>query len=224
MQQVKKTVSRHIVRASWLMYAIMGLVGLSIMKFSESDLSAQLQFSDIGRENLLGLGFLNWLNALPNPESLYPRIGLVVLLATSAISMIVLPLDRVFGSIGLVKNVMARTLGSISIWSALGLSLISAVSEEILFRGALQPLIGIPLTITAYVVIHSGPNGVFSAWSLQSLAVGAAFSTIFEQTGNLPLLMVIHFLVNMMSFLQVRRAFSRFGDQAFMGPSLLGNP
>lgn len=224
MQHAKKTVSRHIIRASWLMYAVMGLVGLSIMRFSEPDYTTQLKFSEIGRENLFGFGFLNWLNALPSPEALYPRIGLVVLLATSAISMIVLPLDRIFASIGLVKNFMARTLGGISIWSAVGLSLMSAVSEEILFRGALQPLIGIPLAVTAYVVIHAGPHGIFSAWSLQSIALGAAFSTIFEQTGNLLLVIVIHFFVNLTCFLQVRRAFSRFGDKAFTGPALLGNP
>ncbi|MEI8026809.1 MAG: hypothetical protein WCI18_10725, partial [Pseudomonadota bacterium] len=106
MQHAKKTISGHIIRASWLMYAVMGLVGLSIMKFSEPDFNSQLQFSEIGRENLFGLGFLNWLNTLPSSEALYPRIGLVVLLATSAISMIVLPLDRIFASIGLVKNFM----------------------------------------------------------------------------------------------------------------------
>jgi membrane protease YdiL (CAAX protease family) len=224
MQNVKHPLPRQILKASWMMYVVMGVVGLSIIRFSEPHITAPLSLSEIGRENLFGLGFLTWLNGAESPEVVYSRIGFVVLLAASAISMMILPLDRVFASIGSVKNLVARTLGGISIWTALGLSLLSAVSEEILFRGALQPLIGIPLSLAACVFVHSGPHGLFSAWSLQSLILAGAFAAIFEQTGSLTLVILIHFLVNFASYIQLRVALKRAGDKAFLSPALLGNP
>lgn len=222
MQKIVSPNSNQILRASWLLYSVMAIVGLAIIRFSSFDIHSQFDFSELGRENYFNLGFLSTLSSLNGSQADLSRIGFLVLLGALSISMMILPLDRAFRSIRQVKNLVARTLGRISILSAIGLSLWAAIAEEVLFRAGLQPLIGMPLSIAAYVLVHSGPNGFFSAWSIQSLLVGTMFSVIYDQTQNLPLVILVHFLVNLVSFIQVRLAFLRSGDRAFLDASIIG--
>lgn len=223
MQKLVAPSSQQILRASWLMYSVMALVGLAIIRFSNFNIHSQLDFSEIGKENYFQIGFLSSLISLDGSHADLSRIGFLVLLGTVSISMMILPLDRAFSSIRQVKNLIARTLGRISYVSALSLSLWAAIAEEVLFRAALQPLIGMPISIIAYVVVHSGPHGLFSAWSFQSLLVGTMFAVIYDQTQNLPLVILVHFMVNLVSFIQVRWAFLRSGDKAFLDHSLIGD-
>jgi membrane protease YdiL (CAAX protease family) len=223
MQKVVAPSSQQILRASWLMYSVMALVGLAIIRFSNFNIHSQFDFSEIGKENYFQIGFLTSLTSLDGGHADLSRIGFLVLLGTVSISMMILPLDRAFSSIRQVKNLIARTLGRISYMSAVSLSLWAAFAEEVLFRAALQPLIGMPISIIAYVLVHTGPHGLFSAWSFQSLLVGTMFAVIYDQTQNLPLVILVHFMVNLVSFVQVRWAFLRSGDKAFLDHSLIGD-
>jgi len=70
------------------------------------------------------------------------------------------------------------------------------VAEELFFRGALQPVIGLLATSLIFGAVHTGPKRVFLWWSLWAFLVGLSFGVIFEATGVLWGPVLAHVLVN----------------------------
>lgn len=191
-------------------------LGLFIIYLSGTVLPSQFDFSGIAKENFFGLSVISLINDLDGNIGTLLRIGFVVFLGASSLSLMVLRLDRIFGSVSTVKNLVARSIGGMSLASGLGLCFVSASAEEILFRGALQSLMGLPLALIAYVFVHAGPGGLFSGWTLQSLIIGSGLGVLFHLTKSLPLVIMVHFVVNIAAFIQVRWEFSRAGAAAFI--------
>ena len=65
------------------------------------------------------------------------------------------------------------------------LALASGFGEELFFRGAMQPTLGLLLTSLIFGAAHLGPKPVFAAWALWATAIGFAFGLLFEATGIL---------------------------------------
>ena len=84
-------------------------------------------------------------------------------------------------------------LGSLDIIAFAGLS---AVAEELFFRGALQPVIGIVATSLVFGLLHIGPDKKFLVWTAQAAAMGFALGGLFWVTGDLIAPMTAHFVIN----------------------------
>jgi membrane protease YdiL (CAAX protease family) len=76
------------------------------------------------------------------------------------------------------------------------LALASGFAEELFFRGAMQPVLGLVVTSVIFGAVHTGPKRVFLAWSLWACVMGFLFGAIFELTGVLWGPVLAHGLIN----------------------------
>src|SRR5688500_3161999 len=65
------------------------------------------------------------------------------------------------------------------------IALASSIGEELLFRGALQPLVGIWLQALVFAALHVGPGRRFLPWTLSAFVLGLLFGAIHLVTGDL---------------------------------------
>lgn len=87
----------------------------------------------------------------------------------------------------------ARALGGEAV---IVVALASAIGEETLFRGALQPWIGLVASSVLFGVLHQMRGRSRVAWWLFATLVGLAFGAIFRFTGSLLGAIVAHATIN----------------------------
>lgn len=73
---------------------------------------------------------------------------------------------------------------------------VSAVAEEIFFRGALQQAVGITVASLVFGALHFGPGKKFLPWPIQAMVMGFAFGGLYWFTGNLVAPVTAHFVIN----------------------------
>src|SRR5437764_9791991 len=85
------------------------------------------------------------------------------------------------------------------------LAVASSVGEEMFFRGALLPAIGLLGSSAIFALLHIGPKARHLPWTASSFAVGLLFGAMFEWTGDLTGPVLAHFLVNFLNLRHVAR-------------------
>lgn len=113
------------------------------------------------------------------------------------------------GMVALTRVVVARStwgrqlhsdfralLGDISPREILILAVSSAVGEEVFFRGALQPWLGMAPQAILFGLLHIGPTRRFLPWTLWALGMGFAFGALVTLTGDLGGAIAAHFTIN----------------------------
>lgn len=133
---------------------------------------------------------------------LSPLIGLVVGLAVVALSRIAV---RRFGWARLLHSNFRGLLGPLTGREIVILALASSIGEEMLFRGALQPWIGIWPQAVIFALLHIGPGVRFLPWTLSALVLGVAFGYLFQETGDLGGPIVAHFTINYLNLQYIIR-------------------
>jgi hypothetical protein len=76
------------------------------------------------------------------------------------------------------------------------LAVASSFGEELLFRGALQPWIGLWPSAAIFALLHIGPGTRFLPWTFSALVLGAGFGYLHEATGDLGGPITAHFVIN----------------------------
>ncbi|MBP9706315.1 MAG: CPBP family intramembrane metalloprotease [Oligoflexales bacterium] len=108
----------------------------------------------------------------------------------------------------------SRVFGSMNLLTLLYLAILSSVAEEMLFRGVLQPYLGVILTSLIFGLMHMGPGGL-GIWSLWALIAGLVLGLLFDAHQNLIPVIIIHFIVNFSSFVMIYyKNLRRFKDAA----------
>ncbi len=79
----------------------------------------------------------------------------------------------------------------------------SSVGEELFFRGALMPAVGLVLSSAIFALLHIGPKARHLPWTASSFGAGLLFGAIFAWTGDLTGPIVAHFLVNYLNLRHV---------------------
>jgi membrane protease YdiL (CAAX protease family) len=128
--------------------------------------------------------------------ALSPLIGLAVALAVVFLSRFAV---HRFVWARRLHTDFRSLLGPLSGREILILAVASAVGEELLFRGALQPMIGIWPQAVVFALLHIGPGTRFLPWTLSAFAVGLVFGWLFHATGDLGGPIVAHFAINFMN-------------------------
>ena len=73
----------------------------------------------------------------------------------------------------------------------------SGIAEELLFRGALQPALGLTASSLLFGAVHvMRPLNAYWPWTLWAVLMGFVFGTIFVATGDLTGVIVSHALIN----------------------------
>ncbi len=75
-------------------------------------------------------------------------------------------------------------LGTLTTREIVILALASSVGEELLFRGALLPWLGVWVQAFVFAALHIGPGRRFLPWTISALVMGLAFGWIAQWTGN----------------------------------------
>ena len=101
-----------------------------------------------------------------------------------------------FGWARRLHNDFRSILGPLTAREIFVLALASSVGEELLFRGALQPIIGVWAQAVIFALLHIGPGARFLPWTASAFGLGLVFGWIFELTGDLGAPIVAHFAIN----------------------------
>ncbi len=91
---------------------------------------------------------------------------------------------------------MRPIIEGLSATEILVLALTSGLAEELFFRGAMQPALGLLGTSLIFGAVHTGPKRVFLWWSAWAFVMGLLFGAIFEATGVLWGPVLAHVLIN----------------------------
>jgi membrane protease YdiL (CAAX protease family) len=83
------------------------------------------------------------------------------------------------------------------------LAVASSVGEEMFFRGAMMPAIGLFGSSAIFALLHIGPKARHLPWTASSFVVGLLFGAMFQWTGDLSGPIVAHFLVNFLNLRHV---------------------
>lgn len=95
------------------------------------------------------------------------------------------------------------------------LAALSGLGEEALFRGALQPEIGIVAASLLFGVLHIGPDRRYLVWTAWAVGAGFLFGALYEWTGGILAPALAHALHNAVTLLLWRRL--RTGRRAAFG-------
>lgn len=79
------------------------------------------------------------------------------------------------------------------------LALASSIGEELLFRGALLPWLGLWPQAIVFALLHVGPGKRFLPWTASALMMGAAFGELAIWTTNLGAPIAAHFVINFLN-------------------------
>ena len=75
-------------------------------------------------------------------------------------------------------------------------SVASGVGEEVFFRGALQPGLGLVVTSLLFGVLHVGPDRRYLVWTTWAVAAGFLFGALYAWTGGILAPATAHVLHN----------------------------
>jgi membrane protease YdiL (CAAX protease family) len=89
---------------------------------------------------------------------------------------------------GLLGNLHARDIFILAVASSVG--------EELLFRGALVPWIGIVPSAVVFALLHIGPGVKYLPWTASALVAGLIFGAMFRELGDLGGPIAAHFTIN----------------------------
>ncbi len=90
-------------------------------------------------------------------------------------------------------------LGPLAMRDIVILAAASSIGEEFLFRGALQPWLGLVPQAALFALLHVGPGKRFVPWTASALGMGIAFGLLADATGNLGGPIAAHFTINFLN-------------------------
>jgi membrane protease YdiL (CAAX protease family) len=79
----------------------------------------------------------------------------------------------------------------------------SSVGEEMFFRGAMLPALGLVASSAVFALLHIGPKARHLPWTISSFGAGLTFGAVFLWTGDLTGPVLAHFLVNFLNLRHV---------------------
>jgi membrane protease YdiL (CAAX protease family) len=90
-------------------------------------------------------------------------------------------------------------LGNLHARDVLILALASSVGEEVFFRGALLPWIGLVPSTLIFALLHIGPGWRYLPWTATAFLVGLGLGAMFTAMGDLGGPIAAHFTVNFLN-------------------------
>ena len=100
---------------------------------------------------------------------------------------------------------MKSILGRLTWTESLFLAALSALCEEILFRGILQAHLGLVLSSLIFGLAHLPRNRTLIPWTIQATLLGFCLGLLFLYTGNLIAPVAAHFVINFRNLNFIRK-------------------
>ena len=102
---------------------------------------------------------------------------------------------------------LAAAIGPLGFPNAVLLAFASGLAEEIFFRGALQPRVGLVVASVLFGCMHFVPRRTLFPWTIFALFAGLLFGALFTWTGNLLAPVTAHVVVNAVNLPLLERHF-----------------
>ncbi len=186
-------------RLAWVFYLVLAIVGLLWVGVQRGRLGLEL-FVDPGSWWIdLGAGF-----------------G-----AGGALLALWWALRRYVAAARLLEDELARLLAPLAVAEAISLAVISAVAEELFFRGALQGAVGLLPAAVLFALLHAGPGKGFRVWTLFALAGGLVLGALVALRGPLGGAILGHLLVNGVNLVRLARRGASAAATAAAGASTM---
>jgi len=115
-----------------------------------------------------------------------------------------------------LADVMSAVIGPAGWGTVLVAAAASSVAEECLFRGAIQPTLGLWITSAVFAACHFLPDRRFLPWTVFALAAGLGLGALFDWRGSLVAPVAAHFTVN---FVNLRLLALRAGKAVASSPT-----
>ena len=106
-----------------------------------------------------------------------------------------------------LERALAEAMGPLTFAEVLLLASLSALGEEALFRGAMQPAVGIIATSLAFGLLHVGPGREFLPWTAMAIAAGFLFGALALWTGDLVAPVLAHASINFVNLRRLSREY-----------------
>jgi uncharacterized protein len=159
----------------------------------------------------LGLGVLGaiWLFFRPFPYEL--KTSWLGLLLTAVVLVALLLgaawlLEKTIPSFKYASSLLEQALSQfqITLPFAFALAVLSSLAEEIFFRGALMPLLGVWGQALVFGLLHPMPRRAW-LYTVFTCGAGLCFGYATLWTGSLIPAIAAHFVINLQGFLEIRR-------------------
>ncbi len=96
-------------------------------------------------------------------------------------------------------------LGPLSDAECLILAGASSLGEELFFRGAMLPALGLLPSNVLFALLHIGPSARYLPWTISSFVIGVVLGQLFVWSGDLTGPVVAHFVVNFLNLRHLSR-------------------
>lgn len=93
---------------------------------------------------------------------------------------------------------------NMTLWHILLIAFFSSLGEELLFRGLLQPWVGVLPTAVIFGICHQMPGEAKWVWVCWATFVGLAFGMVFAATGSLVGALLAHMVINAVNLMFLR--------------------
>lgn len=156
----------------------------------------------------MGIVALLWRMSTPGESILHPSVeaearawsvpaaiavGAAAGLAAVAVSELLTRLTRLGRSLSELLSESIGPLGRADAWL---LACASGLAEEMFFRGALQPKVGLVAASLLFGAAHFLPRRELVLWSFFAVLIGLGLGMLYEWTGQLAAPIAAHVLVN----------------------------
>ena len=172
-----------LMRSSLVIYGAMSIIGFEICWWYHKNIVALLRLHDVDwrfflRISMIGITFLT--------------LGQFLL-------------EDAFPSYRRLKMTFAQIFKGLNFGQIVVLALLSSCGEELLFRGAIQPFLGVWFTAAIFAIMHIDPDGRSPIWTIWAFIGGVVMGLAVKTTGSLWPAIWIHFGVNLISIRRVSR-------------------
>lgn len=171
--------------------------GLIVALYGGLSLLALLLSAGRGDVDLYRLEPTTWARLVTNP-----LLGIAGGLFVVLISRV---LVRYFAWARHLHGGFRALLGQLSGREILVLAIASSVGEELLFRGALMPWLGMWPQALLFACLHIGPGSRFLPWTASALVIGLLFGYLALWTGDLGAPIAAHFVINYLNLTFITR-------------------
>jgi CAAX protease family protein len=135
-----------------------------------------------------------WLHLLPlEASALSGFLGLVIAILVVVATRITVWRFSWAQRLHLELRPIARGL---VLWQIMLIAFFSSLGEELVFRGLLQPWLGLLPTAVVFGLCHQMPGPARWVWVCWAMAVGLVFGAIFYATGSLVGPLAAHAVIN----------------------------
>lgn len=134
------------------------------------------------------------------------QIGLAAIFAYGFLIICSHLMEELLSSFRAYKSIVTRLVGQLPFLVTIYLAVIAALAEEILFRMAVQPELGLVLTALLYSFLHSGPLTRLGPWTLYSFILGLTTGWLYQTCEVIWPSLLAHILLNIHSVIRHRKA------------------